>query len=447
MAWMEAEAFLEKVSVEGPSTEGCAIWCYRAPARILDCAPAGDGASAIEVLDRWLSQNRRALNSRRYAGDRLAFVNADRIDRAGLRADLGMDASIDGDVAVEGGTGQPESEATSRVVAYLLAWAAPDYCETYESLEAAARWRSGPPDFRGQQPPDIAELGEILGALQAGPGPIACAPSGDTGLRGKPEQLVAAASELEGMRRIVAESDAESDLQLRLIEELREDNAYLHLELARMREDLSRSHAPGGEEAETIASDLGTRSQAGAADAAGAGEEAGLLLEHLQLAQEELEQQHLRNIELLEELKSEKRDRQALASQLRQAEAMLPRPRQARSGRRSGWSWIPMPRRIKARFARAEQKKITRQRAELIGKSEWFDRTWYLTTYSDVRSAGVDAAEHYYEFGWKEGRNPSAIFDTAYYLKNYPDVARSGFNPLWHYVTYGLKEGRRTRKP
>jgi hypothetical protein len=35
-----------------------------------------------------------------------------------------------------------------------------------------------------------------------------------------------------------------------------------------------------------------------------------------------------------------------------------------------------------------------------------FDPTWYLEKYPDVKSAGVDPAEHYVRYGAREGRLP-----------------------------------------
>ena len=49
---------------------------------------------------------------------------------------------------------------------------------------------------------------------------------------------------------------------------------------------------------------------------------------------------------------------------------------------------------------------------------------------------------HYLEFGWSEGREPSAVFVGRAYLKANPDVAASGMNPLVHFVLHGALEGR-----
>ncbi|TGD94626.1 glycosyltransferase [Methylobacterium nonmethylotrophicum] len=70
-----------------------------------------------------------------------------------------------------------------------------------------------------------------------------------------------------------------------------------------------------------------------------------------------------------------------------------------------------------------------------------FDENYYLSSYSDVRAAGVDALLHYAEYGWKEGRNPSEIFWSEYYRDQYRDVVPDDVNPLYHYVTTGRDLG------
>ncbi|PHK94877.1 hypothetical protein CR162_10570 [Pseudoroseomonas rhizosphaerae] len=71
-----------------------------------------------------------------------------------------------------------------------------------------------------------------------------------------------------------------------------------------------------------------------------------------------------------------------------------------------------------------------------------FDRDFYLVRNADVAAAGMDALEHYQQFGWREGRDPNALFDVTYYLDQNPDVAASGLDPLQHYMEFGWQEGR-----
>ena len=80
---------------------------------------------------------------------------------------------------------------------------------------------------------------------------------------------------------------------------------------------------------------------------------------------------------------------------------------------------------------------------KLIAKSKYFNKHWYLKTYPDVKKAGVDPVEHYMQFGWKEGRNPSKEFSTNDYLNLNADVKRAKINPLLHYEKHGKKEGRK----
>jgi len=72
----------------------------------------------------------------------------------------------------------------------------------------------------------------------------------------------------------------------------------------------------------------------------------------------------------------------------------------------------------------------------------FFDASYYLATQPDVAKSGANAADHYLEFGWREGRNPSAAFDTIWYLHANPDA--ENVNPLVHYVRIGVEENRRT---
>lgn len=90
-------------------------------------------------------------------------------------------------------------------------------------------------------------------------------------------------------------------------------------------------------------------------------------------------------------------------------------------------------------------RRMRRRRRECIQavkSSPLFDEGWYLQTYPDVSSAKVDAATHFVDTGWREGRDPGPDFATFAYLKANPDVARTGINPLVHYIEFGKFEGR-----
>ena len=67
---------------------------------------------------------------------------------------------------------------------------------------------------------------------------------------------------------------------------------------------------------------------------------------------------------------------------------------------------------------------------------------FYLTENADVAATGANPLAHYADFGWLEGRNPSAAFDGDAYLAANPDVEATGDNPLGHYLQFGIFEGR-----
>ena len=71
-----------------------------------------------------------------------------------------------------------------------------------------------------------------------------------------------------------------------------------------------------------------------------------------------------------------------------------------------------------------------------------FDRMFYLSTNGDVFHAGVDALQHFNQYGWHEGRDPNPGFDTSAYLAVNKDVAAAGINPLDQFDQLGWKQGR-----
>ncbi|WP_122553412.1 glycoside hydrolase family 99-like domain-containing protein [Pseudomonas viridiflava] len=93
-------------------------------------------------------------------------------------------------------------------------------------------------------------------------------------------------------------------------------------------------------------------------------------------------------------------------------------------------------------FLRVRQNLIFKSSIREIKSSALFDEQYYVTTYPDISNCGMEPVVHYYLYGWKEHRNPSADFCTARYLHDNSDVALSGINPLFHYLKWGQKEGR-----
>jgi hypothetical protein len=70
------------------------------------------------------------------------------------------------------------------------------------------------------------------------------------------------------------------------------------------------------------------------------------------------------------------------------------------------------------------------------------DPDFYLGRYPDVDCARSEAAGHFMELGWREGRDPNTWFSTSFYLEANPDVRDGGTNPFMHYLTNGRYEGR-----
>ena len=80
--------------------------------------------------------------------------------------------------------------------------------------------------------------------------------------------------------------------------------------------------------------------------------------------------------------------------------------------------------------------------AQVVRRSVLFDARWYLLTYDDVATSGLEAAYHFAVFGGAEGRAPSRWFSTSDYLRQNADVARAGINALYHYEVEGRRLGR-----
>ena len=73
-----------------------------------------------------------------------------------------------------------------------------------------------------------------------------------------------------------------------------------------------------------------------------------------------------------------------------------------------------------------------------LANSPLFDTQYYLSHNPDVAAAGVDPVQHFEQYCWTEGRDPSAAFSESKYLSAYGDVKAAGIDPLLHYVQYGL---------
>ena len=76
-----------------------------------------------------------------------------------------------------------------------------------------------------------------------------------------------------------------------------------------------------------------------------------------------------------------------------------------------------------------------------------FDRAFYLKSNPDVAASDQDPLDHFLNFGWREGRDPTKAFSVRAYLEAYPEVADSGVNPFVHYLTNGRPKIRPPQSP
>lgn len=91
-----------------------------------------------------------------------------------------------------------------------------------------------------------------------------------------------------------------------------------------------------------------------------------------------------------------------------------------------------------------DQESVAREaeRMELITAiAPHFDARFYCDENPDIARAKVNPVSHYVDYGWKEGRNPTAYFWTNYYLSSHPEVKLAGVNPFHHYLRHGRQNG------
>jgi len=69
----------------------------------------------------------------------------------------------------------------------------------------------------------------------------------------------------------------------------------------------------------------------------------------------------------------------------------------------------------------------------------YFDETYYLQKYPDVKNLDISPFEHYVQIGWKENKNPNTYFDNKLYRNLYLIYDNKyELNPLAHYVRYKI---------
>ena len=96
-----------------------------------------------------------------------------------------------------------------------------------------------------------------------------------------------------------------------------------------------------------------------------------------------------------------------------------------------------------AEFSTLFQRDQTPEAIRCVIDSGLFDLEFYLASYPDIATAGVDPLNHFFHYGFQEGRLPNPYFDPLWYLDMNTDVRDSDVQPLLHYVLYGDREGRR----
>ena len=95
---------------------------------------------------------------------------------------------------------------------------------------------------------------------------------------------------------------------------------------------------------------------------------------------------------------------------------------------------------LMSRFSAQKLEEI--EQANVIRRSVYFDRLWYLERHPELVRSKKDPALHYLRYGAKEGAEPGPLFSGRQYLDKNPDVANAGWNPLLHYELFGREEGR-----
>lgn len=79
--------------------------------------------------------------------------------------------------------------------------------------------------------------------------------------------------------------------------------------------------------------------------------------------------------------------------------------------------------------------------ARAVLLSGFFDPTWYLDRYPEVRAAGLAPLSHYVRYGATEGRWPGPRFNAPWYRAQHPELLASNENPVLHYLRGGAEAG------
>jgi glycosyltransferase involved in cell wall biosynthesis len=72
-----------------------------------------------------------------------------------------------------------------------------------------------------------------------------------------------------------------------------------------------------------------------------------------------------------------------------------------------------------------------------------FDQDYYLSSYPDIASAGLEPIAHYVNIGDAEGRRPNAVFDPDFYRTQFDRGEPGSVTALYHYAVIGEALGLR----
>lgn len=81
----------------------------------------------------------------------------------------------------------------------------------------------------------------------------------------------------------------------------------------------------------------------------------------------------------------------------------------------------------------------------LVDNSECFDKVYYIDEYADLKRKAVKPLGHYYWYGWRENRLPSARFDIFWYQEKHLQNYLGAVNPVLHYELIGKDRGYETK--
>jgi glycosyltransferase involved in cell wall biosynthesis len=88
------------------------------------------------------------------------------------------------------------------------------------------------------------------------------------------------------------------------------------------------------------------------------------------------------------------------------------------------------------------QDRLLAHKLRVVEASGLFDEAYYLAVYPDVTAADITPLEHFFGYGFKEGRRPNPYFEPVWYLGRYPDVLEQAIQPLLDFILHGEKQGR-----